>query len=61
MYQKRGYGIFQTVDKYYSSGLRGTSKKEDAYDMRLKLSHAKTDQFTAPTGKTIKPSNLKYH
>ena len=61
MYKKRGSGIFQIVDKYYSSGLQGDTSKEDAFDMRLRLKNASSDKFTAPSTKRIQPRDLKYH
>jgi N-terminal acetyltransferase B complex catalytic subunit len=36
MYEKFGYKVYRTVNKYYSSS--NDSNSEDAYDMRKSLS-----------------------
>ena len=40
MYEKFGYNVYRTVNKYYSSS--NDSNAEDAYDMRKSLSRDTT-------------------
>ena len=60
MYKYLGYGIYQVVDKYYSRGRDRDSKAEDCYDMRIGLERCKDGLFVKPTGKVIKPSEVKF-
>lgn len=58
MYEKLGYKIYQTVDKYYSSD--GIQPAEDAYDMRKSLKRDVKGECSIPTGKTIKPNEIEF-
>lgn len=60
MYRYLGYGVFQIVDKYYSKGRGEGSQAEDCYDMRLGLERNLDGLFVKPTGKVIKPSEVKF-
>ena len=60
MYRRLGYEVYQSVDKYYSPNTR-SENSEDAYDMRKSLSKDVTKELMQPTGKKIKPSELKFH
>jgi N-terminal acetyltransferase B complex catalytic subunit len=51
MYQKLGYSIYRTVNKYYSSSIDNSG--EDACDMRKSLSRDKDGETSKPTGKRI--------
>ncbi len=54
-YQKLGYSIYRTVDKYYSSD------GEDAKDMRKCMSIDKKQKSLICKKKTIKPKELEWN
>jgi N-terminal acetyltransferase B complex catalytic subunit len=51
MYEKLGYSIYRTVNKYYSSSIDNSG--EDAYDMRKSLSRDANGETSKPTNKRI--------
>ncbi len=59
MYEKFGYHIYRTVNKYYSSS--HDSSAEDAYDMRKSLTRDVTGETSKPTGKRIEPNDLEWN
>ena len=58
MYEKFGYIIYQTINKYYCSD--GIQPAENAYDMRKSLKRDINKECSQPTGKTIEPSDIEF-
>ena len=58
MYEKFGYIIYQTINKYYSSD--GNQPAENAYDMRKSLKRDKNKECSQATGKTIEPNEIEF-
>jgi len=61
MYRSFGYDLYQTVNKYYSSGAGGSDKSEDASDMRKSMPRDKDKVTMRPTGKKVEPEQLEFH
>ena len=59
MYDRLGYSVYQTVDRYYSGTT--ANKAEDAYDMRKSLKRDPTGVLSKPTNKTVKPFDLEFN
>ena len=58
MYNKFGYNIYQTVEKYYSSD--GIQPAEDAFDMRKSLMRDVNKECSKPTGRKIQPNEVEF-